>query len=287
VKTILEVLSLSTDFLSKKGIANARRQAEDLLADALLLSRIDLYMEFERPLSEDELTICRKNLARRAKGEPLQYIKGSVEFFDCLIGLTPDVLIPRQETEILVDKIAARLKKDEAEFGSLKGKVLFDICTGSGCIGISLKKKFPDLTVFLSDISLKALDLAKENAKKNGVEVDCLLGDLLEPFSGRKCDYFVCNPPYIAESEYASLEREVKDHEPKLALVGGVLGLEFYERLAAELPGFLRSSAAGFFEMGREQGDALLSLFSKRPWKNCLKLKDWSSHDRFFFLEIK
>lgn len=286
MKTILEVLTLSADYLSKKGIANARRQSEELMSDALHLSRMDIYTQFERPLTDSELEICRTNLARRGKNEPLQHIRGFVEFYGCEIKVTPDVLIPRQETEILIDMVAKRLSEDEKN-GGLKGKVLFDVCTGSGCIGIALKKKFPDLKVILSDISVKALDIAKENAKKMEVDVEFLIGDLLQPFQGKKCDYFLCNPPYIAEKEYQTLEPEVKNYEPKQALISGNTGFEFYEKLARELPGFLKSKALGFLEIGRGQGPHVLSLFSNEPWINCRFERDWSSHDRFFFLEIE
>jgi len=287
MKTILEVLTLSTDYLKKKGISNARRQSEELVSDALLTSRMELYTFFEKPLSEAELEVCRKNLARRGKGEPLQYIRGLVEFYGCEIKVNSHVLIPRQETEVFVDMIAKQLALDELKFGSLKGKVLFDVCTGSGCIGIALKKKFPDLKVFLSDISIDALEVAKTNAELNEVDVECLIGDLLQPFKGKKCDYFICNPPYIAENEYGTLDIEVKNFEPKSALISGLSGYEFYEKLAVELQGFMKSSARGFLEIGRGQGPQVLSLFLDEPWKNSRFESDWSSHDRFFFLEIE
>lgn len=282
MKTLLEVLNLSTDFLKAKKISNPRRQAEELLADALNTSRLQLYLEFERPLVEAELEVCRKFLARRASGEPLQYIKGEVEFSDCRFNVNKSVLIPRQETEILVEKIAKELNR----LGT-RGKVLWDVCCGSGCIGISLKKKFPELRVLLSDISREALVLAKANAVKNGVEVECFEGDLLMPFAGQKCDYFVCNPPYISQAEFEGLDREVKGFEPEKALVGGVTGLEFYERLARELPQVLTRSGRGWFEMGKGQGDAILKMFLAKPWVNCRYEQDWSGHDRFFFLEIE
>jgi release factor glutamine methyltransferase len=287
MKTILEVITLSTEYLKKKGIANARRQSEDLVSDVLLLGRVELYTQFEKPLSEKELSICRENLSRRGRGEPLQYIRGMVDFYGCELKVNPHVLIPRQETEIFVDIIAKQLEKDELEYGSLKGKILFDVCTGSGCMGIALKKKFPDLKVILSDISTHALEIAKQNAVQNCVEVECLIGDFLQPFNGKKCDYFLCNPPYISEKEYETLDAEVKGFEPKLALVSGGSGYEFYEKLAAQLPGFLKSKARGFLEIGRGQGNRILNLFLDQPWKNCRFDADWSSHDRFFFLEIE
>lgn len=282
MKNILEVLTLSTDYLKQRGIVNPRRQAEDLVADALNLARLQLYVEFDRPLSEGELELCRKNLGRRAKGEPLQYIRGFVEFCDCRIKVSPDVLIPRQETEILAEKIIKELEQRDC-----KGKILWDICTGSGCLGIAIKRKIPDLHVVLSDISDPALKIAQENAEANGVQVDFVQGDLFEPFKGQKCDFLVSNPPYIAQNEYLDLDVEVKRFEPSGALIGGKTGLEFYERFARELPAFLTPGAMGWFELGTGQGKGVLSLFSDPPWKSCRYEQDWSGHDRFFFLEIE
>lgn len=277
MKNILDVLTLSTDYLKQRGIANPRRQAEDLIADALQLKRLQLYVEFERPLNDLELDLCRKNLSRRGKGEPLQYIRGFVEFCDCRIQVTPDVLIPRQETELLAEKIIKDLSQVDC-----KGKILWDVCAGSGSLGLAIKKRIPDLTVVLSDLSQAALELAKKNAQENKLDVQFLLGDLLEPFSGQTCDFFVCNPPYIAEGEFAGLDPEVKNFEPKGALIAGASGLEFYERLAKELPKYLKKGGRGWFELGTGQGEPVLALFSGSGWKDCRYEKDWSGHDRFF-----
>lgn len=282
MKTLLEVLKLATAHLQQKGIQNPRRQAEDLISDALDVSRIILYLEFERPLTDPELSRLRERLARRAKGEPLQYINGKLNFFDCDIHVTPDVLIPRQETEILVDKIANSLSKHD-----LNGKVLWDICCGSGCIGIALKKRFPQLKVTLSDISSAALDVARKNAEVNGVEVNFVEGDMLVPFIGQEAHFLVCNPPYIAEHEFAKLDIEVRNHEPRLALIGGKSGLEFYERLAQDLKKVLVSNASVWFEMGSGQGSQLTQLFQGLPWRTCRVEQDWAGHDRFFFLEFE
>lgn len=282
MRTILEVLTLTTDYLQQKNIANARRQAEELLGEALGLGRMGLYLEFSRPLTEIELEKCRGWLKRRAQGEPLQYIAGALDFFDCRIKVTPDVLIPRQETEILVDKIAKELSRMD-----LEGKILWDVCCGSGCIGISLKKKFPQLQVFLSDISEKALAVAKENATNNEVDVEFFHGDLLAPFQDRHANFIVCNPPYIAEKEYEILETEVKDHEPKLALVSGVSGLECYEKLADALPGHLTPQGRVWLEIGDGQGESIKKIFSAPVWTRCMHEQDWSGRERFFSLEIE
>ena len=280
MKTLLEILTLSTDYLQQRGIQNPRRQAEELISDALGMQRLKLYLEFDRPVSEPELELCRLRLARRAKGEPLQYIKGDMEFYGCSLFLNKDVLIPRQETEILVDMIANQLEKEE-----LQGKCLWDICCGSGCIGIALKKKFPQLKVVLSDISKEALQVARKNAETNQVEVEFLQGDLLKPFAGCKTNYLVCNPPYIAEHEFPGLEVEVRSFEPREALVSGPTGLEIYARLAVELKEFLTSQAKAWFEIGSTQGPDIYEMFHKAGWGICRVEKDWAGHDRFFFLE--
>lgn len=280
MKSVLDVLTLSTDYLRKKGIASPRRQAEELLCDALSLNRLKLYLDFERPLNESEINICRERLLRRANREPLQYIHGQVEFYNCQIEVNPSVLIPRQETEILVDKIVQRLSQE-----NLKGKVLWDICCGSGCIGIALKKRFPELDVTLSDISSDAVRVARRNAQLNQVSVRILEGDLFQPFGSEKAHYIVSNPPYISEDEYLTLDKEVKDFEPKLALVGGVEGTEVYEKIAHSLFSYLEPEFKVWFEIGYLQGERMLEIF-----KNWLKGKqivenDWSGNNRFFFLE--
>ena len=282
MKTILEVLTLSKNYLEQRGIQNPRRQAEELLSDALGIKRMDLYLEFERPLTESELNICRQRLARRGKGEPLQYIHGEVLFFDCVIKVDPHVLIPRQETEILVDKIALELADQ-----TLEGKTLWDLCCGSGCIGIALKKRFPTLNVRLSDISAEALQLAKQNAQLNQVDVEIRKGDLLQPFKGEKAHFVVCNPPYVSEVDYAALEAEVRDHEPRMALVAGPKGTEFYQRLAHELPDYLYPSGKIWLEIGHGQGESVKNLFNASHWRHHRIEEDWAGLERFFSLEIE
>jgi release factor glutamine methyltransferase len=281
MKTILEILKLSTEYLISRGIDNARREAEELLASALSCTRVCLYMEFDRPLTEEELATCRSHIVRRARGEPRQYIMGEVDFMGCTIKVSPDVLIPRQETEILAHIIAKKLSKMD-----LQGKVLWDLCCGSGCLGISLKKAFPQLNVFLSDISPAALAVARANALLNEVDVACLEGDLCTPFTNQ-AHFVVSNPPYIAESEFHDLEREVREFEPKIALVGGKRGIEFYERLAATLPPRLISKGEVWLEIGATQHTLLTNVFTNPPWKKSFIEKDWAGHDRFFFLEIE
>ena len=270
MKTIGELLQLSCDFLGQKGIERSRREAEDLLSAVLQVPRLDLYMQFDRPLDEPEISSYRSYIQRRAQGTPYEYIVGQVRFLETELKITPDVLIPRPETEILVAKILEQLPDTPME--------VWDICCGSGCIAISLKKVRPSWTIFASDISPKALALAQENAAKNGVEITFLEGDLLKPFQGRTADVIISNPPYVSVKEYASMDKS----EPQIALVSGPTGYEFYERLAQEIPSHLRFGGKIFFELGTGMGAKVLSLFmfGKKKVEN-----DFAGHDRFFFLE--
>ena len=282
LKTISEVLTLSTRFLTDHQIERARRVAEDLISFALRMNRIDLYLQFDRPLVEFELTQVREFLKRCVAGEPIAYIMGEVEFLGCRIQVTRDVLIPRPETEILVD-LALKKIKEKMPVNSM----FWDLCSGSGCIGLAVKRACPELAVVLSDICPKAAALAKINAAHNHLSIDCRIGDLLQPFENEKADFVICNPPYISNKEFDELDRSVRSFEPSLALLGGCDGVDFYQRLSVELPRFLNPGACLFFEIGHAQGELVQNIFHRPPWRGWQIQKDWSGHDRFFFLEIE
>jgi release factor glutamine methyltransferase len=278
MKTIQEVLTLATDYLRAKSFANPRKEAEDLIAAVIKCKRLDLYMRHDLPLEESELAILREWIKRRGQKEPLEYLTKETEFFHVQLEITPAVLIPRQETEILASKVAEKIKEG-------KHTVLWDVCCGSGALGLSLKKKFPYLEVTLSDISEEALKLAQKNAEKNLLDIKILQGDLFAPFEGQKTDFIVCNPPYIAESEYEALDHSVRLFEPKMALVGcnDNDGLEFYRRLKAEAKGHLKPGGWLCMEIGHTQGEQVLKLFAEGGWAKCFLEKDWSEKDRFVF----
>jgi len=280
VKTIGELIAVSSAFLQEKGVLQPRRQVEELLASVLRLKRIDLYLQYDRPVNEEEVGLFREYIRQKAKDKPLEYILGQTSFYGCEIRVNRFVLIPRPETEILVDLVVKKLKGRD-----LAGKVLWDVCTGSGCIGIAIKKAVPSLKVILSDLSSDALKIAEENARLNGVEVELRQGDLLTPFQGEFADYVLSNPPYISEKEYESLETSVGHFEPKMALVGGKTGLEYYQRLAGELCTCLKKGGEAFFEIGYNQASALKQIFSMHSWAQFCVKQDWSGLDRFFFLE--
>jgi release factor glutamine methyltransferase len=281
VKTVEQVLALTTAYLEQQGLDRARFHAEEVLAEGLGLRRMDLYMDFQRPLQNQELQQCRDVLARRAKREPIQYIRGTVEFLGCHLKVDGRALIPRQETEILLSQVFEEwaVREDESV------RVL-DLCCGSGCIAVALKKRFPRWTVVAADLSEEALALARENAEREAVEIDFVQGDLLQSVGNRSFELVLCNPPYISDVEMLGLEPEVKEYEPELALSGGVDGLDIYRRLAEDLPGVLVSGAKVYFEMGSKQGPALMEIFGGDCWKGLECRQDWAGHDRFFSLEF-
>lgn len=282
MKTVLEIINLSATYLDDQGIQSSKREAEEILSIALNLPRLDLYLNYDKPLKETELLTIRTLLKKRAKREPLQYIKGSVEFMDANIQVNGSVLIPRQETEILASIIIERLQRE-----NLKEKILYDIATGSGCLAIAIKKHLPDLTVYASDISPEALSIAQLNAKNNNVDVVFLEADMLEPPRLASIDFVVSNPPYIKTMDLASLEPEVREFEPVLALDGGDTGLHYYERLAQVLQKYKKNNFKIWLEYGLGQAEDIQKIFKSCGWPEGMIIEDWSGKERFFFLEIE
>lgn len=214
--TVLSMLEWATGYFEKHKIPNPRLSIEWLLAHTLEINRLDLYLKFDRPLTDSELSCLRPLVKRRAANEPLQYITGSTDFMGCKISVNKNVLIPRIETEQLVEELlieTQHLENDELD--------LLDIGTGSGCIPISVKKNNPSWNCFGCDISKKALDVARQNAVQNETEVTFSICDIFHENSisdHPQWDIIISNPPYISPHEKNSLEKEVKDYEPSLAL---------------------------------------------------------------------
>jgi release factor glutamine methyltransferase len=220
--------------------------------------------------------LVENEVERIAQGEPLAYVLGNAHFYGHEFKVTKDVLIPRQETEILVNLVAWEITKR-----NMSHLTLWDLCTGTGCIGISLKKKFPSLEVVLSDMSEKALKIAEENARSNQVEVEIVQGDLFKPFQGRHADLIVSNPPYVTENEYLELDPSVKDYEPKSALVAADEGLYFYKQFAHEFAHFINPLGALWLEIGYQQSAKMKEIF-----QNPKIFQDLAGHDRFIRVEI-
>ena len=216
--TVLGVLDWGTIYFNQKGVRNPRFSIEWLLSHVLKVKRLDLYLLFERTLHTTELELLRTMVQRRGEHEPLQYITGKVEFFGIELTVAPGVLIPRPETEELVEYILASHDKDTP-------KRLVDIGTGTGCIALAIKKERPKWEIWATDISKFALHVAQKNQKELGLQVHWFQDDVFAPELLRhypelreSCDILVSNPPYILRDEWKALEREVREFEPELAL---------------------------------------------------------------------
>lgn len=250
--TTLKVLNWTREYLAGKGIENARLEAEWLLCAATGLDRVGLYLNFDKPLNDGELAAYRAMVTRRGRREPLQHILGTQEFFGLEYEVSPDVLIPRHDTETLVMEAVARMPA---------ARSVLDIGTGSGCIAIALAKQLSAASVAASDISAEALDVARRNADRNGVSVEFLHGSLLAPLAGRSFDLIVSNPPYIPSADIAGLEPEVRDNDPRRALDGGADGLDIYRLLIPSAAAHLNPSGWLLVEVGVDQAAAVAQLF--------------------------
>jgi release factor glutamine methyltransferase len=244
--TSLKLIQWTAGHFEKKGIPNPRLDAELLLAHVLKCKRVDLYTGFEKTVSDRHLAEFKALIERRAKREPLQYIIGETEFWGLKIRVTPDVLIPRPETELLVEEA---LKQTGA-------KDILEIGTGSGCIAIALAKHLPEARVTATDISKDALSVAKENAEIHGVadRIEFVASDiapwLFFETQERKFDLIVTNPPYLDPLELDLLQTEVSRFEPRTALDGGKAGLELIGKILDEAPDFLRRRPGGTHPVG-------------------------------------
>ncbi len=263
--TLLKVLTWTKGYLAEKGVENARLEAEWLLCEALGLDRVGLYLNFDKPLTEGELSAYRAMVARRAKREPLQYILGTQEFCGLEFIVTPDVLIPRHDTEVLVTEAAKRATADAS---------ILDIGLGSGCIAVALAKMMPEAKVCGVDQSSGALGVAGKNAELNGVMLEIVEGSLFEPFAGRRFDLIVSNPPYIPTGDLPTLEPEVREHEPLAALDGGADGLAFYRAIVPQAPEYLNPGGWLLVEIGIGQGEAVQEIFAHSGFTGIFTEKD-------------
>lgn len=242
VWTVKAAFDWTRDYLAKKGDESPRRSAEWLISAATGLSRIEVYAFHDRPLTLDERSRLREAVRRRGAGEPLQYVTGEVAFRHIVVKVRPGVLIPRPETEVLVDSALHAVDAAIADRGEA---LVADVCTGSGCIALSIAYERPEVRVFATDISAEAVDLARENAERLGLSdrVSVLAGDLFSALPAEylgRLDVVVSNPPYIPTADLAALPGEVADFEPYLALDGGPDGLAVYRRILSEAGGWLR-----------------------------------------------
>ena len=273
--TVLEAIKLSTEFLDKKGISEARVNAELLLAEILNCKRLQLYLSFDRPLSNEETDIYREHLARRAKYEPLQYITGNVEFMGSKFYVTKDVLIPRPETEIMVEHIIEEYKNET----NLK---ICDVGTGSGNIAVSLSKNLVEAQILALDKSEEAVALAKQNAFLNDVssKIQFRVEDIFNFSPDDEFDLIVSNPPYVDEAQYSSLQEEIIKYEPKMAVSDSDDGYSFYKRISAFAETHLKKKGKLFFEVGIGQSQKVKIILEEKNFSGIKVIKDYSGIDR-------
>jgi len=290
--TIGRLIEWTRDFFGKKEVAQPRLEAEILLAHVLGAERIDLYLRYEDAVSEDERTAFRELVRRRAAGEPTRYLVGTCEFLSLAFKVTPDCLIPRPETEMLVEEVLRRRGAAPApllEGGDVESPgpvTAIDLCTGCGCVAVSLAVRLPDCRVTATDISPAALEVARMNAEAHGVggRVTFLEGDLydaLDAADAPPADFLLANPPYVAQREWDGLAREIREHEPRNALVAGPDGTEVIERILKGARAYLKPGATLLVEIGAGQGARATETASGvRGLTDVRILKDYAGLDR-------
>jgi release factor glutamine methyltransferase len=272
--TVLELLQTTTAYFGKKGVEQPRLSIEHLLADSLGKKRIELYLEFDRSLSALELEPLREKVRRRAEGEPLQHLLGHWDFYGRTFKTDKRALIPRPETELLVDTLLKEVTKGEPSTR------LVDVGTGSGVLAITLALERPELEVFALDLSEEALTLARENAERLGVldRVAFRRSDLLEGIEG-PFHWVVANLPYIPTSDLNGLQREVK-YDPGLALDGGKDGLTIIKRLIESVPGKIASNGMIALEIGQGQSQRVLGFLADHNYRDISIKKDYQGVER-------
>jgi release factor glutamine methyltransferase len=278
VWTVARLLKWTREYFTKHSLESPRLCAEILLAHAMGCQRIELYTRYESVPDPDVLQTFRTAIAQAATGQPIAYLTGTKEFFALPFEVTPDVMIPRPETEVLVERTI-----DLAKRGEPNVHAILDVGTGSGCIAISLAKNLPDASICGSDIDPAAIAVARRNAERLGVRerIEFRTGDLFEPWEpNRRFDAIVGNPPYIAESEAASLPANVRDFEPHAALFAGSDGLDVLRRLIAEAPPHLRSGGHLLTEVAYDQSSAVRGLLDEAGWCDIVTYRDELGHER-------
>jgi release factor glutamine methyltransferase len=273
--TVLELLQSTSDYLARKGIDQPRLNIEHLLADSLGKKRIDLYLEFDRKLTEPELAPLREKVRRRAAGEPLQHLLGSWDFYGRTFKVDRRALVPRPETELLIDLVLPDLKAASKE--SMR---LIDVGTGCGILAITFALEISELEVVAVDVSPNALALARENAVRFGLasRIAFVQSNLLENTSGA-FRWVVANLPYIPTAELDTLQREVK-HDPRLALDGGHDGLDVIRKLIDSLQTKLAPPALIALEVGRNQAEPVRELFARQNFRDISIMKDYQGAQR-------
>ncbi len=281
--TIVDILKTTTEYFTQKAIENPRLNAEMLLAHLLGMRRVQLYLEYDRPLSDDELNRYRGFVSRRAKMEPLQYITGAAAFMGMDFKVTSAVLIPRPETELLVEKTLALQER-------VKEPEILDMGTGSGIIAISLARMYPGARLTGIDISAEALKTAQENAETllapGDIPPRWILRDINSPWPEEgNFDIIVSNPPYIHAEEMDRLPAEVRNHEPRQALTDEADGLRFYDRIFNMLSARELTCRHLLLEMSGSQAEKIISMSRSFNFSSYTIYKDLNQIDRVLHIQ--
>jgi release factor glutamine methyltransferase len=281
--TIKELLEVTTNYLEKKEIESPRLSAEILLAHQLGISRVKLYLNFDQPLHDKEVAGYRSLIKRRLSREPVQYITGVQEFWSLDFAVGPKVMVPRPETELLVEHVVALCRRDRLAEGACAS--ILDLGTGCGALAVAIARELDGVAVWASDVSQEALDMARRNAKKHGVEerIEFVLSDMWQGFSNRELtfDIIVSNPPYINSEAINFLPPEVRDYEPRQALDGGEEGMCYITNIIQEAPKHLTPGGWILLEMDPEQTTKALELIeASNRYGEKIRLMDYSHYHR-------
>ncbi len=279
--TIKKLLEWISKYLEGKGVDSARLSAELLLCHVLGLERIQLYTLYDRVVQAEQLATLRALVKRCGEQEPVAYLVGRCEFYSMGLTISPECLIPRPETEHLVERAIDFLR------GRSEPPYVLDLCTGSGCIAAAIAKNVKDAQVIATDICDNALKVAAENVQRHKLEgkVRLLCGDLfdaiIEGLDRTRFDLIVSNPPYVSDAEYDGLDTNVKKYEPKLALLAGVEGLDVYKRIVEQVDDFSKPDGALMMEIGFAQGPAIQQMLENAGIFKDIKIeKDFANNDR-------
>ena len=282
--TVLESINLATEYLNKKGIESARTNAELFLADIIGCKRLELYLSFDRPLTDDELQRYRELLKRRGMFEPLQYILGKTEFYGIELILTPDVLIPRPETELLVEEILNQLSKKNEQ-------IILDIGCGSGNISIALAMNSEKIKIIATDINENSLRVAIKNSERNSVtsKIKFIYHDILkdELTILPMFDFVVSNPPYVSIENYLTLQKEITEFEPRIAVTDEADGYTFYRSICQKISKIIKPKGKLFFEIAEGQTEIVSKIMEQNNFFNIVVKKDYQNIDRIIYGERK
>jgi len=268
---LVEQLKYCYHKLSTAQIENPQNESELILSQVLNLSRSELYLNRKEKIDPKLASQIDSLIEKRILGIPLQYLFGETEFYGLIFKVDQSVLIPRPETEILVEKILGEIKTENIK--------ILDIGTGSGAIAITLAYHFPEAQITATDVSEKAIITAAKNAKLNQVKINFIISDLFKNISDRY-DIIISNPPYITKSEYTSLPVEVKDHEPEIALIAGESGLKYYQKILEKAKDYLTPGGKIYFEIGEYLSSGIKKFARKNGFNNIVIYPDLAGRDR-------